>query len=302
MAPWPFQYSHQVIINTPDFFTSSPSLSLKGRRLRATTGEHILNGNLSVILFSIDGMRPDGLMQAHTPAIDTLMDQGAHTLTAQTVMPSSTLPCHSSMFYGCLPERHGITTNTWTPQVKPVPSVIEVVHQAGGVTASFYNWEQLRDLSPPGFLDASFFLNNCDRPEGDHELADLAVRWMQGHEFALAFVYFGYVDIAGHNHEWMSDPYIEAIGNADQCIQKVLDAAPDSCLIMLTSDHGGHGQSHGTDCDEDMTTPVVLAGLNIPAGVTIDRPVRITDIAPTITQALQLTMPSDWIGSPLTFS
>lgn len=253
----------------------------------------------SVILFSIDGMRPDGLVQAHTPAMDMLMNKGAHTLAAQTVMPSSTLPCHSSLFYGCRPERHGITTNTWTPQVRPVPSVFEVVHQAGGVTASFYNWEQLRDLSPPAFLDASFFLKNCDRPEGDHEMADLAVRWMQTNDFSFAFVYFGYVDIAGHNHGWMSEPYIDAIANADQCIQKVLDAAPEQRLIIVTSDHGGHGQSHGTDCEEDMTTPVVLCGSDIPEGVTIDRPVFITDMAPTITQALQLTAPPDWIGSPL---
>lgn len=253
----------------------------------------------SVLLFSIDGMRPDGMMQAHTPAIDALMNKGTHTLAAQTVMPSSTLPCHSSLFYGCRPERHGITTNTWTPQVRPVPSVFEVVHQAGGGTASFYNWEQLRDLSPPAFLDASFFLKNCDRPEGDHELADLAVSWMPTHSFSFAFVYFGYVDIAGHNQGWMSAPYIEAIANADQCIQKVLDVAPEDSLIILTSDHGGHGQSHGTDCVEDMTTPVVMCGPNVPAGVTMDRSVGITDIAPTITQALQLAAPSDWMGTSL---
>jgi hypothetical protein len=40
-------------------------------------------------------------------------------------MPSVTLPCHTSMFRGVTPERHGITTNTWTPQVRPVPSIID---------------------------------------------------------------------------------------------------------------------------------------------------------------------------------
>lgn len=260
-----------------------------------------MNNKLSVILFSIDGMRPDGMMQARTPAMDALMAGGAHTLTAQTVMPSSTLPCHSSLFYGCRPERHGITTNTWTPQVRPVPRVFEVVHQAGGTTASFYNWEQLRDLSPPGVLNAAVFLRNCDSPEGDHDLADLAVDWIQSHVFSLAFVYFGHVDIAGHNDGWMSDPYIAAIENADACIQKVLDAAPENRLVLLTSDHGGHGQSHGTDCREDMTTPYIMCGAGVPENLALDRPVNITDIAPTITGALEIDAPADWIGTPVTF-
>ena len=56
-------------------------------------------------------------------------------------MPSATLPCHTSMFRGVTPERHGITTNTWVPQVRPVPSLVDVLHRAGKRTAFFYNWE-----------------------------------------------------------------------------------------------------------------------------------------------------------------
>ena len=62
-----------------------------------------------VILFVLDGLRPDGLQQAPTPHVDCLISQGASTYTARTVMPSSTLPCHTSMFRGVTPQRHGIT-------------------------------------------------------------------------------------------------------------------------------------------------------------------------------------------------
>ena len=53
-----------------------------------------------LVLFLVDGMRPDGMVQAQTPVIDRLRSEGAHTLTARTVMPSMTLPCHMSRFFG----------------------------------------------------------------------------------------------------------------------------------------------------------------------------------------------------------
>ncbi len=249
-----------------------------------------------VILFSIDGMRPDGMDQALTPVVDGLMSRGAHTLTARTVMPSATLPCHTSLFLGCRPERHGVNTNTWTPPVRPVTGLIDLVHQSGNTTAAFYNWEQLRDLAPPGSLNGSFFMKNCDGPEGDQEIADQAVRWLSGHQTDFAFVYFGHTDIAGHQHGWMSQPYIDGIENADRCIGEVLEAADGDALLIVTSDHGGHGMSHGTDCYEDMTIPFVISGPGVTAGTTIERQVNITDIAPTVATHLDLTQPVDWIG------
>src|SRR4051794_350312 len=114
-----------------------------------TTGtmEEPMDGIETVLLFSIDGMRPDGMQQADTPNIDRLIVGGALTLAARTVLPSITLPCHTSMFRGVPPERHGITANTWTPMARPIPSIIDLVHRAGRRTASFYGWEELRDLS-----------------------------------------------------------------------------------------------------------------------------------------------------------
>lgn len=255
-----------------------------------------------VVLFLIDGLRPDGLAQADTPVLDKLIETGAHTMTCRTVMPSVTLPCHVSLFLGCRPERHGITTNTWTPQVRPIPSLIEVIHQAGHTTASFFNWEQLRDLSPPGTLNASFFMKNCDIPSGDRELADMAVQWLMRHDTNFAFVYLGYTDIAGHDHGWMSEPYLDAIAGADRCIGAVLDVLPPDSIVLVTGDHGGHDQSHGTDCDEDMLIPLVINGPGVPAGATIEHHIEITDIAPTVTSILGLAPPRDWIGEAITWS
>ena len=65
-----------------------------------------------VILVSIDGMRPDGVLQCGHPFVEEMMRLGSYTLDARTVVPSVTLPCHMSMFHSVPPTRHGIGTNT----------------------------------------------------------------------------------------------------------------------------------------------------------------------------------------------
>ena len=260
------------------------------------------------ILFLVDGMRPDALQQAHTPFMDKLIASGASTLTARTVMPSITLPCITSLFMSTPPQEHGMTSNIWNPD-NVGTGLMDVVGRAGGKAASFYNWEQLRDLSRPGALHTGIYLNNCHEPEGagDAELAQVAVEMLNDKPVDFAFIYLGYTDAAGHDHGWMTDPYLQAIENADICIRKVVDSlrngSADDWLVAITSDHGGHETHHGTDMDVDMTTPIILHGdPAITPGTTLTGPVSIIDIAPTITRWLGLPAPSDWRGQAISYT
>lgn len=253
-----------------------------------------------LVLFLIDGLRPDGLVKAQTPVLDQLIASGAHTLTARTVMPSMTLPCHTSLFLGVPPARHGITTNVWAPQVRPVPGLFDVLSAAGLVTAFFYNWEELRDLGRPGALSASFmFKNTAVDGTADTLVAEHAAAWLRENAFNFAFVYLGCTDIAGHAFGWMSDPYLAAVTHADRCVGIVLDALPADCAVYLTSDHGGHDQTHGTDRDEDMTIPFIAAGPKIAGPAEISASVAITDIAPTVAAYFSVDRPPAWIGRPI---
>jgi predicted AlkP superfamily pyrophosphatase or phosphodiesterase len=252
----------------------------------------------SAILILIDGLRPDQLAQADTPTIDALMAAGASTLCACTVTPSITLPCITSLFHSANPERHGITGNLWTPAPGLGVSLFQAIRMAGGSTASLYNWEQLRDLSPPGALDLSLFMANCDDPggTGDRALTDEAVCWLKRRAFTFVFFYLGHVDVAGHAHGYTSARYRRAIENADGCVGRVLDVLPDDITVVLTSDHGGHERAHGSDADEDLTVPFVMRGPGIPAGRAISDAVRIIDVAPTIVSRLGLPAPQVWAG------
>ncbi len=258
----------------------------------------MMDRSQSVVLFLVDGMRPDGLQAAETPTIDGLVLAGASTFNARTVMPSATLPCHMSLFHSVPPERHGITSNTYTPQVRPVPGLMDVVQQSGGIAVAFYNWEELRDVARPGALQASFFVRIDEPAKGrsDDEVATLAARWLADNPFHLAFVYLGCTDVAGHAYGWMSAEYLQAIAHADRCIGRVMASFPGDPTVIVASDHGGHEYTHGTDMEADMTIPLVIKGPGWRAGVTIDRPVSIIDIAPTILSHFDIEAPGAWRG------
>lgn len=257
----------------------------------------------TVVLISVDGMRPDGLLQADTPRLDRLMAEGAVTLQARSVMPSVTLPCHTSMLRGVDVPRHGITTNNFQPLARPVPSVLDIAHDSGKRTGFFYNWGELRDLCSPGSLDVSFYCQDALRPEGDWRVARAAAQHVREKPFDFLFVYLGYTDECGHEEGWMSAAYLEAIANADRCIAHVLDACEDGgrdTVVLALSDHGGHGRSHGTDSPEDMNIPWILSGAGIRAGHSLTTPVAIYDTCPTLAALLDLPYAREWEGAVVT--
>ncbi|MBX3015179.1 MAG: alkaline phosphatase family protein, partial [Caldilineaceae bacterium] len=56
------------------------------------------NPNLTLFVM-IDGLRPDALARCDCPTLTGLMERGAFSLQARSVMPSVTLPCHMSIFH-----------------------------------------------------------------------------------------------------------------------------------------------------------------------------------------------------------
>ena len=97
-----------------------------------------------VVLILVDGMRPDSLVLCGNPFVKEMEAHSVYTLKGQTVMPSVTLPCHMSLFHSVTPQRHGILTNTYVPQVRPIRGICEVMKAAGKKSALFYNcvpWE-----------------------------------------------------------------------------------------------------------------------------------------------------------------
>ncbi len=62
-----------------------------------------------VVVIGIDGLSPDGLQNAVTPTIDMMIAEGASTMNARSVLPTSSSTNWMSMISGSGPEQHGVT-------------------------------------------------------------------------------------------------------------------------------------------------------------------------------------------------
>lgn len=221
-----------------------------------------------VVLVLVDGMRPDGMMECGHPFPKTLMERSSYCLKAQTVYPSSTLPCHMSLFHGVDPDRHGILTNTYVPQVRPIQGLFDQVWTATGRSVPFStHGRSLRDLSRPGHLHTYVCLNENMQENADTKIANLAISYLKEEQPDFLFLYLGDTDeTGGHSHGWMSPEYMECLRKAWDCIQRVCENLPEEYILMVTADHGGHDRTHGTRLPEDMTIPMFFCGPRFPAG------------------------------------
>ena len=252
-----------------------------------------------VILISIDGMRPDGLKTCGNPYVKELEKICAYTYSARSMEPSVTFPCHFSMTHSVPPERHGILTNTYVPQVRPVKGIFEKIKRAGGVSSMFYGWQPLRDIAMPWTLRFSTYINAYMRESCDTVLTDEAIRNIEEDHPDFVFLYMVETDEkGGHDNGWMSEEYLRRISIAIGNVKRVIERFGDEYSVIIMADHGGHDRCHGTTMPEDMTIPLFFYGKEFEPGE-ITKQLSLLDIAPTIAKIMGVEPEREWEGTPI---
>ncbi len=252
-----------------------------------------------VILISIDGMRPDGLLKCGNTYLDELKKTSSYTFNAKTVFPSITLPCHYSMFHSVPTERHGILNNDYVTPVRPVDGIFEVLKGAGKNCTMYYGWEPLRNIGRPGSLILAEYVNAYAFEHTDGMLTDRALAYIKAAHPDFVFLYMVETDEkGGHDNGWMSETYLSYISCAINNVKRVIEEAGDAYHVIVTADHGGHDRCHGTDLPEDMTIPMIFHGTSFAKAQELTD-VSILDIAPTIVKIMGVQQPREWEGKAL---
>ncbi|MBQ9583866.1 MAG: alkaline phosphatase family protein [Bacteroidales bacterium] len=263
-----------------------------------------------VIIFTFDGIRVDGLAQANTPNIDSLIATGSASFLTRDVMPSITLPNYTSHLLGAGPEVHGVVDNSWTmdniklPAVETdqdgyFPSVFKVLHDAGIKTAYYWNWLPLINPINQKWLD-----DKLSSEENDYAtLCDRAMEFIAANrdQKMFMFLYDVWTDVMGHRHQWMSPEYIKSIEDDDAQVGRVIDFLKKEGLyedshLMFISDHGGIGYGHGGTTPEEMTVPWIISGPGIKKGFTIEESNNTVNTASTVLRLFGLDQPLAWTG------
>lgn len=244
-----------------------------------------------VALISIDGLRPDALSQDRTPSILALAERGAYAIAAQTIVPSTTLPGHTSMLTGVEPSAHGITFDEYRETFQlQTPTVLALVRGAGRHTVMVVGKAKLKQLALAGTLD-SFVLAT----RGDADVVNEAITRISA-GFDLLVVHLPQMDQTGHASGWMSAEYLAQLQQTDGAVGRLLSTLPPETTVIVTADHGGKGRDHGTRDTVDMTIPWIIAGPSVVHRGPLSRPVRTVDTTPTILSLLGIAPPPSCAG------
>jgi len=257
-----------------------------------------------VLIVSFDGLRPDAIAEAKMNNVLSLIQTGAYTFGAQTIMPSSTLPSHASMLVGTCPAKHIVRWNEYVPQngYAMGTDLFDLAHAAGLRTVMVVGKEKLRQITEPTSTDYFAFVDKTDKIKDPLSIEQIAMQQiLQG--FGLMFVHFPGGDLAGHEFGWMSTQQLRAYAADDESFGFILETLKNhglfqSTLIIVTADHGGHDTTHGTTMLEDMTIPWIISGSGIQPMQLTTR-VHTTDTAATAAFALGLPIPPEWDGIPV---
>jgi hypothetical protein len=265
-----------------------------------------------VVIIGVDALSPEGIQKSRTPNLDHMMANGAYTLHARSVMPTVSTPNWASLLMGAGPEQTGITSNEWDAADYPFPPVVRegygpfptIFHllkaQRPEATAvAYYDWRRFDD-----YIEQQLVVDR-KVTKGQRESMALATAAIRNTKPALTFIYFGFVDEAGHHFGHGTAGYCAAVEEVDEYIGTILNAirtAGDerSTLVAVCSDHGGIGKGHGGETVEEIEVPMIFYGAGVVGGTQLSGAVSVCDLAPTIAHALGLATPQAWTGKPVT--
>lgn len=266
-----------------------------------------------VFIISFDQGDPDLIQRCEMPTFHQMATQGARTWEAFTIVPSTTLPSHTSMLTGVGIQKHQVLWNDYQTNkgfVK-VPTVFSLAKERGLSTAMFVGKEKFEHLVLAGSVDAYV------SPKTDNDALSLAKHFaaqVGTLKPNLCFIHFRDPDTAGHAHGSKSPEKIQALADCDAALKIINDAIAAAGLsknsvIILTADHGSHDiknsegrtvGTHGSAEAADVTIPWIAWGRGVKKDFTITKPVVQYDTAATALWLLNVPLPESFWGRPVT--
>lgn len=264
-----------------------------------------------VLVIGIDGLGSHGFEIANTPHMNELMENGAWTLSARTVIPSKSGPAWSSMITGATVEKHGVGSNGWSVEEKLLEPVYKSNHDMfptifgetrkhypNAVIATFHHWSKFSNFIERGVCDVS--------KSGDSEsiVTEETCHFIDQRKPDFTFVQIDHVDHAGHHGGYRSEEYALAIEKVDSLLGVFISQLKrtgiyEETVVIVISDHGGLERSHGGIHPDEIIVPFLISGKGVKKGYKMEYPVFIYDLAPTVAYLLGFELNEYISGKPL---
>ena len=285
----------------------------------------------NVILVTIDTLRADhlgcyGYKQVKTPNIDALAADGIRFDRAFTAVPV-TLPSHTAIMTGTYPMlsgMHDFSGNKLSPEQ---PTLATVLKRAGYTTGavigaavldSRFGLNQGFDFYYDHFDFSRLDEKNLDEMERPgNVVVDLTLDWLAKNWQKRFFLWMHLYDPHApynppepYSREYDKRPYDGEIAFDDEQLGRILTYLKEKKLyensvIVLSGDHGESLGEHGEKThgffiyNATMHVPLILHVPGKFAGRTVNDPVSLVDVMPTILRAVGMEVPPQVQGSDL---
>ena len=222
-----------------------------------------------VLIIGIDGCRADALELANTPTIDNLIANGIYSPDALNDDITISGPGWSAILCGVWSDKHLSVDNSFVgTDYTNYPPLFKRIEDFNSDlnTVSICNWNPINDYIVQNHAD--FKLN----VSSDLEVSNEAINYLSSNDPDCMFLHFDDVDHAGHADGFSPNvsQYITAIEGVDSYISPIIQSisqrpnyANEDWLILITTDHGGLGTSHGGNSIEEQNVFVIASGNTI---------------------------------------
>ena len=267
-----------------------------------------------VLMIGIDGCRPDALQIANTPNIDELIANGIFAPDALNDDITVSGPGWSAILCGVWSDKHGVVDNYFAERnYEEYPVFFKHLKDfdENFDLAAICHWPPINGFIIQDFAD--FKLNVFS----DEDVEIEAVNYISENKTDVMFLHFDDCDHYGHINGFSPDvpEYMAQIEKVDGHIGAIMQAIKDrptyeneDWLVLISTDHGGIGTSHGGDTMEEQNVFIIASGDNIPTSViekdstmvgnmyfyNYDESGRITDLVPTALRHLCVPIADAW--------
>lgn len=227
-----------------------------------------------LLFIGVDGVRSDALRilidAGEAPNIANIFQTGMSTYDSWNLGTTSSGPSWSNMLTGVWQAKHGVANNNYTgSNYNTYPYFPKRVKECRPnlKAVQITSWAPMSDnVYNDGW-------NNKIIVPTDDAATQVAINQLQDPQLDVLFYYLNDCDAAGHGNGFNPTvtPYMNAIKYADSQIGQVLTAlqaranySTEKWLILVCTDHGGSGTSHGGNSNDERHIWWGATGYQIP--------------------------------------
>jgi Uncharacterized proteins of the AP superfamily len=253
-----------------------------------------------VLVIGIDGCRSDVLQVTNTPNIDNLISNGLFSPDALNDDITISGPGWSAILCGVWSDKHGVVNNNFNgSDYENYPPFFKYINDFNPDlnTISICNWSPINEFIIQDHADEIINLGT------DLEVATQAKNYLTDENPDVVFLHFDNVDHAGHAFGFSSDSpeYVSSIEGVDTYVGSVMQAIverpnynSEDWMIIVTTDHGGNGFSHGGTTIEEENVFMIVSGNNIETDIILkDSSIVIDDPFNCLGDSIELKFSGD---------